>query len=107
MLDFIYNDPEFGNLIFIVSSKLGVDEILIGMVYEAPWERYCHPQIVFQAKSEENPQNSQMDRIKRLYIFYDNIDIAGLSELIDHVLYRVRIHKTLRPTLCKSQQSST
>jgi hypothetical protein len=49
------------------------------MVYEAPWERYCHPQTVFQAKSEENPQSVQRDRIKRLYIFYDNIDIAGLS----------------------------
>jgi hypothetical protein len=79
MLDFIHNYPDFGSLIFIVSSKLGIDEILSGMVYEAPWERDCHPQIVFQAKSEENPQNSQRDRIKRLYIFYDNIDIAGLS----------------------------
>jgi hypothetical protein len=35
MPDFVHNDPEFGSLISIVSSKLGVDEILIVMVYEA------------------------------------------------------------------------
>ena len=33
MLDFIHNDPEFGSLISIVSSKLGIDETLVEKDY--------------------------------------------------------------------------
>jgi len=74
MPDFVHNDPEFVNLIAIVSSKIGVDITLVEKDYWIMHSLYSlqHQQIEFELKGGGTSLSKGFGLI---YRFSEDIDI--------------------------------